>query len=158
MKLCVDPLCKILVTHKRHEPGGEIVRVAPVCVECGKKACEGCAQLAEVVKLETTAYATPPTPVPKAEPVLLVADKLIHGERAATHGPVDETFHRIATIFDAMLSEAERSRIGVETPPTAVAKMLIALKLARESYNPGHRDNLIDAAGYIGLLDELKVA
>jgi hypothetical protein len=76
-----------------------------------------------------------------------MADDLIHGERASQHGPVKETFEKIALIAKGM---------GVEISPQGACKVLIALKLARECYNPFNRDNLIDAAGYIGLLDELK--
>jgi hypothetical protein len=39
-----------------------------------------------------------------------------------------------------------------------VAKVLIALKLVRDSNSPKNRDHLLDAAGYLGLLDKVRRA
>jgi hypothetical protein len=130
------------------KPGDEVmVRGQRAVVNGGSRAD------APLLGFEETLHVTPPR---QPTSVLLIADGLIHGERAKEHGPVEETFGKIANIFEELLDSDEKAAIHHDIfPMTAVAKMLIALKLARLSYNRENRDNLIDAAGYIGLLDEL---
>lgn len=68
-------------------------------------------------------------------------------DRAATHGPAEDTFARIAAVWSAML--------GQPVTPAQVALMLAGLKIARAWGNPGHADNWVDLAGYAACGGEL---
>lgn len=76
------------------------------------------------------------------ETVLAEADRIIHGDRRATYGGVQESFTRIALIWGAIL--------GQPVTATQVALCMVGLKLIREA-NKTQRDNLVDVAGYAGL-------
>lgn len=78
--------------------------------------------------------------------VLLDAHTLINGERQGEYGDPAESFERIAALWGAYLGE------GIS--PQDVAICLALLKIGRESHEHKH-DNLLDAAGYIGLASEI---
>lgn len=69
------------------------------------------------------------------------ARRLVYGERAQTYGHPRGDFDKIAGLWAALL----------EIPITAeqVALMMAALKLARLSSTPTHRDSQVDTIGYI---------
>ena len=78
--------------------------------------------------------------------VLEEADKIINGPRQNDYGSADVSFQMIGKAWESIL----------HAPVSAhqVALCMAALKLVRESYN--HKeDNLIDAAGYIGLAEQI---
>ncbi len=78
--------------------------------------------------------------------ILLAAHDLINGERAGDYGAAAVSFNRIAAMWSAYL--------GKEISGHDVACMMTLLKLAREAHS--HKaDNLIDAAGYIGLAADM---
>jgi len=79
------------------------------------------------------------------ESILLQADDLIHGDRAQQYGDVHENFGRWSDLCKAM---------NIFLEPKDLAVVMILGKLARE-VNKHKRDNLRDAAGYLGLADEL---
>lgn len=74
--------------------------------------------------------------------ILLKAYKLINGDRQNEYGNPRNMFSKIAQFWSAYLDR--------DITPEDVAMMMTLLKIARQSYE--HKaDNLIDAAGYIGL-------
>jgi|TARA_Y100001973_G_C5184172_1_gene326763 hypothetical protein len=79
--------------------------------------------------------------------ILNEANKIINKrseEKSRQYGPFSEGMERAAKIFNGMT--------GLNLKPEHVYKMLIALKLSRESYN--HKeDNLLDAVAYLGALN-----
>lgn len=78
--------------------------------------------------------------------ILKDAFVLVNAERRAEYGPPAESFRRIAALWSAYL--------GRELTGRDVACMMALLKLGREAH--GHkRDNLLDAAGYIGLAADM---
>lgn len=78
--------------------------------------------------------------------ILSEAQALITGDRRAEYGAADASFGRIATMWTAYL--------GRPVTGHDVACMMALLKLAREAHC--HKaDNLIDAAGYIGLAGDM---
>lgn len=93
-----------------------------------------------------------PTAPPQRN-ILAEADKTINSARPDKYGTVDESFGKIAAVCNQIFSKTELS-----SPMTAqkVAKVLIAMKLVRDSYSPGNPDHVLDACGYIGLLDQLR--
>jgi hypothetical protein len=79
--------------------------------------------------------------------VLFIANELINGERQLQYGSPVKNFEDIARIASVL--------IGREITPAECVKVLIATKLAREG-NKHKRDNLIDACGYIDILDMVE--
>lgn len=82
---------------------------------------------------------------PKLGSLLIEADELIHGDRAAQYGGVHENFGRWSSLCKAM---------NIHLEPKEIALVMVLGKLARE-VNKHKRDNAMDAAGYLGLYDEL---
>lgn len=75
------------------------------------------------------------------------ARAIIYGDREKTYGHPAKNLEHIARLWSA----------HTKTTITAadVCKMMVMLKLARLTNNPGHRDSLIDAIGYIMLEERL---
>ena len=89
--------------------------------------------------------AAPATPAPP-QSVLLEAHNLIYGEREADYGSVTDNFARIAAGWQVIL--------GTTVTPEQVGPAMAWLKIARQVGKP-KRDNLVDAAGYIGCVDKI---
>jgi len=79
--------------------------------------------------------------------ILNAANACVTQDRAATHGPAEDTFGRIAALWSSLL--------GQPVSPAQVALMLAGLKIARAWGNPAHHDNWIDLAGYAACGGEL---
>lgn len=78
--------------------------------------------------------------------ILVKALDIINGEKQKEYGDPAVMFPKIAQMWSAYL--------GREISSEDVAMMMTLLKIARQSYE--HKaDNLIDAAGYIGLAADL---
>ena len=93
---------------------------------------------------------------PEHESILAEAARIVTGARAADYGSAEESFSRIAALTELMLNESERASLAVASfPPTVAVKVLMAVKLARES-NKHKRDNLVDLCGYAELLNQLR--
>lgn len=82
--------------------------------------------------------------------ILKEADQIINErseEKERQYGPIEEGLERAAMIFNGMT--------GMKISAREVYKVLIALKLSRESYN--HKeDNLLDCVAYIGSLNNYE--
>jgi hypothetical protein len=81
--------------------------------------------------------------------ILSEAAKLITGDRRAAYGPPGESFARTGKMMGALL-HLDRDLTAAE-----VAMFFICHKLSRESYSP-KRDNRVDIAGYVALLDQIQ--
>ena len=81
------------------------------------------------------------------EKLLDIVKDLIYSERAKQYGSFEENMRKISAIFfeltDISLTEEE------------CGYFLVSLKLARQG-TKHKRDNLIDAVGYIALIDDMK--
>ena len=81
--------------------------------------------------------------------ILERADKIVNHrseEKERMYGPFSESMKRATDIYNA--SSPDNEKISVER----MYRAMIALKLSREAYS--HReDNLLDAAAYIGALN-----
>lgn len=90
----------------------------------------------------------------KRESTLVEAERIVNGERAADYGDSTTNLTRIAGIAELLLDDSEWEHLTEkrEFSATMIAKVLIAVKLGRERHQH-KRDNLVDAAGYIELLD-----
>lgn len=90
-------------------------------------------------------------PVPKKS-VLIEADDLIHGARRAEYGPPGVCFANIAAQWSLYLGQ--KHQILVDLTAEDVCWMMSDFKKVRQIANK-KRDNTRDAAGYIGLIEEL---
>lgn len=91
----------------------------------------------------------------KKPSILEEANGLIYGDRAASYGPAKEQFEKIGRVTASILTETELYSLACQDITSQViAKVMIATKLVRDSYNP-KKDNRRDAAGYLGLLDDI---
>lgn len=81
--------------------------------------------------------------------ILKRADEIVNQrseEKERMYGPFSESMKRATAIYNA--SSPDNEKISVE----GMYRAMIALKLSREAYS--HReDNLLDAAAYIGALN-----
>jgi hypothetical protein len=79
--------------------------------------------------------------------ILLQAHSLLNGDRQSAYGPPAESFFRTAAMWSAYL--------GKDISAKDVTVCMGLLKLAREAHR--HKgDNLLDAAGYIGLAADME--
>ena len=72
---------------------------------------------------------------------------IIYGEREQTYGNPGQNFERIAAIWSVIF--------GVEVTVEQVGWAMVGLKMAREVHR-SKDDNLVDALGYLMLLDRIK--
>jgi hypothetical protein len=79
--------------------------------------------------------------------VLLEANNLVNGSRAQAYGDPAENWKRTAEIASALLN--------CEISPAEAVLFAIAMKLARLSRDPSHRDSTVDLAGYAWVLDKV---
>ena len=78
--------------------------------------------------------------------LLLIAEDLINKDRRHEYGPAKESFQRIADMWSIYLN--------TKVTPKDVALCMVLFKICREMGKP-KLDNLVDAAGYIGLAGDL---
>ena len=79
--------------------------------------------------------------------ILQEAQNVIYGDRQADYGSATSNFTLIADFWTIIL--------GHKVTPKDVGLCMIALKMAREM-NKSKRDNLVDIAGYAGVLEKLS--
>lgn len=78
--------------------------------------------------------------------ILQEAHNLVTSQRAAEHGSFTDNATTALTIYHAAFNPHNDGLVTQD-----VAALLFCLKLARHKSNPGNRDNLVDAAGYLEL-------
>ena len=78
--------------------------------------------------------------------ILDEAKEVINGERQNHYGDPEDSFALIAEYWSIYLEK--------NITPQDVAMMMVLFKLARESHQH-KRDNLVDAAGYLGILGDM---
>lgn len=84
--------------------------------------------------------------------ILQEAQEIIYGDREGTYGEPSVNLVRIANYWNAHLTN-----LGYAVRLTAedVCIMMSLLKFARQTHQH-KRDNLVDAAGYIALIERLQ--
>lgn len=90
--------------------------------------------------------------------ILNDANDIIWGDREKTYGTPDVNLKRIATLWNAFL--VSRYKHGYTGEPYEITSedvcwMMVLLKASRQMNAP-KRDNLVDAAGYIGLIERIQ--
>jgi hypothetical protein len=86
----------------------------------------------------------------KVETVLEEAQRLIYGDREKAYGNPRTSGHRLAAIWSAILTDKLDAPITAEE----AMLMLVGLKISRE-IGEHRRDNIIDIAGYAGVLGKM---
>jgi hypothetical protein len=82
--------------------------------------------------------------------VLDLAKEVINGERQDQYGNPEDSFALIAEFWTSYIK-----RINRDLNKKDVAMMMSLLKHAREVYQ-AKKDNLVDAAGYIGIAGDIN--
>ena len=80
--------------------------------------------------------------------ILQEADKIVTADRQDVYGHPFDDFSRIATMWQGYL--------GIHILPEDVALMQIMVKISRLKNTPGHRDSLVDVAGYARCFDLIR--
>lgn len=88
--------------------------------------------------------------------ILAKAEEIVTGDREKTYGSPRKNLDTIAAYWTAHLKAR-----NILTPLSSltfedVALMMAALKLARLANDPTHEDSLVDACGYLRLLDRCQ--
>jgi hypothetical protein len=83
----------------------------------------------------------------KTESILSEAERIVNGERQADYSDPVENFKHIASIASAIM--------GKSVTAEECCIVMIAVKLARENFKH-KRDNLVDLAGYVEILNRIK--
>lgn len=78
--------------------------------------------------------------------ILEEANDLIHGDRKAAYGEVTPSFEKIAQLASTFINKP--------LDKFDICWIMIALKICRQQAKP-KRDNLVDLAGYTGLMQQL---
>ena len=87
--------------------------------------------------------------------VLREAEKIINGERQDMYGSPEDSFQFIADLWNSYIhnncyDSETGAYLGIE--PSDVVQLMILLKIARQANKP-KRDNIVDIAGYAGILE-----
>ena len=97
--------------------------------------------------------------------ILIKAKEIINGERQDQYGKPEDSFTLIAAYWNIYLKakvESELKRRGIKGDYIAdinaedAAMMMVLFKIAREA-NQNKQDNIIDAAGYLGIYSDLQM-
>lgn len=78
--------------------------------------------------------------------ILEEAHELINGDRRKDYGEVSESFKKMATLASIFLKK--------DLTELDICWIMIAVKICRQ-LNQSKRDNLVDLAGYTGLMQQL---
>jgi len=87
--------------------------------------------------------------------ILSEAQKVINGERQDQYGTPEDSFELISDYWNVYLESKglmADDRIGLRKED--VALMMVLFKIAREA-NQHKRDNVVDAAGYLGIYGDM---
>lgn len=86
--------------------------------------------------------------------ILEEADQIIYGDREQTYGKPSKNLECIAQLWTAYLTNRKNS--DEELGAVDVAAMMTLLKIARLANSPDHRDSLVDAVGYLALIERCQ--
>ncbi len=89
--------------------------------------------------------------------VLEEAQSLIHGQRQKDYGSPATSLERIARLWTVYLAGDKDQRFGLspQVSPDDVCWLMLLLKAARYQGGGGQRDSVVDACGYLGLIEIL---
>lgn len=86
--------------------------------------------------------------------VLDKAKAIIYGDREGTYGRPDKNLKAIAKMWSAYIESKFNMRsLPHELTLEDVCWMMTLLKAARAAHDTSYEDNLVDAVGYLALID-----
>lgn len=90
--------------------------------------------------------------------VLEKAIKIINGDRQDQYGNPEDSFETIGDFWTVYVKHRNAHSAGGYWPieKKDVALMMALMKIGREMHGAGKEDNMIDAAGYIGLAADMS--
>lgn len=88
----------------------------------------------------------------KTRPAIDIAKEIIHGDREQTYGTPDTNLLKISEQWSLYLEQRYETAIPITAED--VCWMMADLKKVREM-NVHKQDNLVDAIGYIALIDRI---
>ena len=88
----------------------------------------------------------------RGESLFTDASTIINGERQDMYGAPEDSFSLIAKLWSMYWQRQEENRFHAKD----VAMFMMLYKIARQM-NQNKRDNLVDIAGYLGILDDMEV-
>lgn len=89
--------------------------------------------------------------------ILDAAKAIVHGNREQVYGHPSKNLSCIAGMWEQYLhSRGLLNLDGEGLRPEDVALMMTLLKIARLANNLSHEDSLVDAAGYLALVERCK--
>ena len=91
--------------------------------------------------------------IPEHINILELASDIIYGDREKTYGHPAKNLEAIALFWSAYLFT--KHNVEIELSPEDVCWMMVDLKKARQ-INQHKLDNIVDAAGYIGLIERIQ--
>lgn len=86
--------------------------------------------------------------------ILDEADGLINGDRRTAYGDPRVSLNAVASLWDTYMSVRFGITLGLNAED--VCQLMALLKLSRELTGESKRDNLVDQAGYIGLVGKIR--
>jgi Domain of unknown function (DUF6378) len=94
------------------------------------------------------------TPKKPRGTILAEAEKVINGERQDVYGSPEDSFGLIAYYWNIYLNSKGVIKEDSEIIKSDIAMMMVLFKIAREA-NQHKRDNVVDAAGYLGIYGDM---
>ena len=96
--------------------------------------------------------------MPPRKVLLQEAINITAGDRNVAYGNPEDNFQNIADYWNTYLTQrVGGATVGVRLTSQDVAHMMILMKMARLATNPGHRDSLVDIAGYAACGEDCRV-
>jgi hypothetical protein len=89
----------------------------------------------------------------KAIDIAKKAAELVGGDRAQTHGDMEENFNRVADLWTAYLGK----RIDCPLNAVDIGNMMALLKIARTQGGEVNADDFVDGAGYLACAGEIAL-
>ena len=87
--------------------------------------------------------------------ILEEAKEIIYGDREKTYGHPSVNLDNISKLWTVYL-DAKFDACKIELNAEDVATMMVLLKIARLINQPDHRDSLVDAVGYLALIERIQ--
>ena len=91
--------------------------------------------------------------IPDHISILEEANAIIYGDREQTYGHPAKNLEAIALFWSVYLFN--KYNVDIDLTAEDVCWMMVDLKKARQ-VNQHKRDNLVDAAGYVALIERIK--
>lgn len=86
--------------------------------------------------------------------ILDTAAAIVNGDREKTYGSPSKNLSTIANLWDSWLLARGFSGPGITIDD--VASMMVLLKMARLANDPTHTDSMVDACGYLYLMEKCQ--